>query len=52
MLGQQVSALINGEVEAGFHEVHFDASGLASGLYFYRLQTGELVQTKRLLILR
>ena len=52
MLGQQVSALINGEVEAGFHEVHFDASGLASGLYFYRLQTGELVQTKGLLILR
>jgi hypothetical protein len=51
-LGQHVATLVNGEVEAGYHEVRFDASGLASGVYFYRLQTGDFVATKRLIVLR
>ncbi len=48
-LGQQVATLVEGEQEAGFHEAVFDASGLASGVYLYRLQTGDFVETKRLL---
>jgi hypothetical protein len=51
-LGQQVATLVAGEQEAGFHEVQFEASGLASGVYLYRLQAGDFVQTKRLLLLR
>ena len=51
-LGQLVSTLANGEEQAGYHEVKLDGTGLASGLYFYRLQTGGYVQTKKLLILR
>jgi hypothetical protein len=51
-LGQSVSILVNGEQEAGYHEVQFDASGLSSGVYLYRIQAGEFVQTKRLLLLR
>lgn len=51
-LGQQVATLVQGEKEAGYHEVKFDGSGLSSGVYFYRLQTGELVQTRRLLLLK
>jgi hypothetical protein len=51
-LGQKVATLVQGEQEAGYHELVFDASGLASGVYLYRLQAGEFVQTKWLLLLR
>jgi hypothetical protein len=51
-LGQQVAQLINGESAAGIHEVQFSASGLASGVYFYRMQAGEFTQTRKFLILR
>jgi hypothetical protein len=51
-LGQQVAQLVDGEQEAGHHEVRFDASGLSSGVYFYRIQAGNFVSTKKLLLLR
>jgi hypothetical protein len=50
--GQQVARLVSGEVEAGDHEVQFVASGLASGVYFYRLQAGSFVETKKLMLVR
>jgi hypothetical protein len=49
-LGQQVAQLENGEREVGYHEAIFDASGLSSGVYFYRLQAGRSVETKKLLL--
>ena len=49
-LGQQVAQLVNGEVDAGFHEVRFDGAGLSSGVYFYRLQAGTYVGTKRFVL--
>jgi len=51
-LGQKVAELVNGEVEAGYHDVTFNGKNLASGIYFYRLQAGEFVQTKKLVLLR
>ncbi len=51
-LGEQVAELTNGELEAGYHTVRFDASMLSSGVYFYRLRAGTFVETKRLLLLR
>jgi hypothetical protein len=51
-LGQEVANLVHGDYEAGYHETTFDASGLSSGVYFYRLKAGDFVQTKKLLILR
>ena len=51
-LGQKVATLMEGEQEAGYHEVKFDGSGLASGMYFYRMRAGTYVQTRKLLLLR
>ena len=51
-LGQRVAELVNGDVEAGYHSVQFDARNLASGVYFYRLQAGSFVETKKLLLVR
>jgi hypothetical protein len=51
-LGQQVAQLVNGGQEAGYHEIQFDSSGLASGVYFYRLQAGTYVETHKLLLLK
>lgn len=49
-LGQQLATLVNGEMEAGYHEVQFDASWPASGVYLYRLQAGSFVETRKLVL--
>jgi hypothetical protein len=52
MLGREVAVLLNGRKEAGRHVVTFDGSGLASGVYLYRMHAGSYVETKKLLLLR
>jgi poly(3-hydroxybutyrate) depolymerase len=52
ILGQEVATLIQEVLVSGRHVVRWNASGLASGVYFYRLQAGEFTQTKRLLLLK
>jgi photosystem II stability/assembly factor-like uncharacterized protein len=52
VLGREVSTLVNEQMQAGSYKRTFDAGGLTSGVYFYRLQTSDLVQTKRLILLR
>jgi hypothetical protein len=51
-LGQAVATLVDGEQETGYHEVRFDGSNLASGVYFCRLKAGQSVRTSKLLLLR
>lgn len=51
ILGQLVATLVQGEEDAGYHEVRFEATGLSSGVYFYQLKAGEFVQTKKLLLI-
>jgi len=52
MLGREVSMLVNEKRDAGVHEVRVDGSSLASGVYLYRLQAGDFLQTCKLLLLR
>jgi hypothetical protein len=51
-LGQRVATLVQGEQEAGYHEVLFDASNLSSGVYLYRLTAGGFVEARKLLLVR
>jgi hypothetical protein len=50
MLGREVSVLMNERRDAGVHEVRFDASSLASGVYLYRLTAVSFVQTRKLIL--
>lgn len=52
VLGRAVKSVVNEVLSPGKHDQTFDASGLASGTYYYRLQVGSFVQTKKMLLLR
>ncbi len=52
MLGKEIAALADGEKAAGYYEVEFDASDLSSGVYLYRLQAGNIVITKKLMLMK
>lgn len=58
VLGREVARLVEGEVEAGYHRAVFDApvpsvveaSGLPAGVYVYRLEAGEYVESRRMVV--
>ena len=52
MIGEEVSVLVDGQVESGFYEVNFDASNLPSGAYFYRLTSDNSVEIKKMLLMK
>ena len=52
ILGNKVATLVNEEQTAGTYEVSFDASGLSSGTYLYKLQRGSFVETKKMIYLK
>lgn len=52
ILGSEVAALVNEEQEAGYKEVKFDAINIASGIYVYRLQAGDFISTKKMLLVK
>jgi hypothetical protein len=49
-LGQPIATLASGEQEAGSHQAIFDGSNLASGTYFYRLQTADALEVRRIVL--
>ena len=52
ILGNEVRILVNEQKEPGYYEVDFNASGFASGVYIYRLQSGSFVSTKKMMVLK
>lgn len=53
LLGEKVVTLVHARLPAGNYQAEWDASGVVSGLYFYRLETGNgIVQTKKLILLK
>ncbi len=51
-LGKEVATLVNREQAAGNYTVDFDASGFASGVYFYRIQAGNNIQMKKMILMK
>lgn len=52
ILGREVSVLANDRRDTGVHEVKLDASGLASGVYLYRLTSGRYVEYRKMVLLK
>jgi hypothetical protein len=52
VLGNEIATLVNEEKPIGRYEAEFDATGLPSGIYFYRLQAGGFVETKKMILLK
>jgi hypothetical protein len=52
VLGREVSTLVNEIARPGVYKVQWDGSGLPSGIYFYRLQAGEYVETRKMVLIR
>ena len=52
ILGQEVATLINEQKSSGVYEVSFDGLNLSSGTYIYKLQAGDFVQTKKMILLK
>jgi len=52
VLGKEVTTLVSGNLSAGTHIVNWEATGVSSGVYFYRLEAEEFTQTRKLVLLR
>ena len=52
VLGSEMLTLVNKEQSHGNYEIEFNGSELTSGIYFYRLQAGDFVETKKMILLK
>jgi hypothetical protein len=52
ILGREVKTLVNELQSAGNHSVTFNAEGLSTGIYLYRIEAGNFTETKKLLLLK
>ena len=50
--GVEVATLVNGQQNAGSYNVEFDGSKLSSGVYYYRLETAGLIETKKMILVK
>ena len=52
MLGKEVATLVNEKQNAGSYNVRFDGSGLSSGMYYYKLESGSFTDTKKMILIK
>jgi len=52
VLGNEIATLINEEKPVGIHKVEWNAKGLPSGIYFYKIQAGNFSETKKMLVIK
>ncbi len=52
ILGKEIQILVNEQLQPGTYEVTFDGSNLPSGIYFYKLTSGNFTATKKLVLLK
>lgn len=52
VIGRQITTLVNAQQSPGTYNVRFDASGLSSGIYFYRIETDSFVATKQMMLIK
>ena len=52
ILGSEVATLVNDKQEAGYYDIEFNGSPLASGMYIYRLSAGDYVSTKKMMMIK
>ena len=52
LLGQEVATLYEGQLQAGEHKLLFEATNLTSGIYFYRIQAGDYLGMKRMILMK
>src|SRR5690606_26033282 len=52
ILGRQITTLVDEQLSSGVYEIEFNANELSSGVYFYKLTSGNFVETKKMMILR
>jgi hypothetical protein len=50
--GEEITELVNKDYEAGYHKVEFNVRSYASGVYFYRLQAGDYIETKKMVLMK
>ena len=52
VVGQVVATLVNGQMNAGYHRLTWDASNIASGIYFVKVEAGSNVATQKLMLMK
>jgi len=52
ILGEFITELANGEYDSGVYEFNFDAAGLSSGMYLYRIESSDFIETKKMMVMK
>jgi hypothetical protein len=52
ILGNEIAELVNEEKDRGVYSVNFNSHDLSTGVYFYRIQAGDFIQTKKMLLIK